>query len=129
MSRGGRDDESREVADDERALPAPGSPGAGRGASSDNTTTDAPSPPPIDDRSSAREHTRTTVEADRDVDRSAARTPERSEPWSASRDLALPRTPDREPVTLGRDRYRLRGSEAELLATVGAFRVVPERNL
>ncbi len=41
----------------------------------------------------------------------------------------LPRTPDRRAVALDRARYRVRESETELLAVVGAFRVVPEREL
>ena len=49
--------------------------------------------------------------------------------WSPADGLTLPRTPDRQAVALERDRYRLRESETELLATVGAFRVVPEREL
>ena len=63
-------------------------------------------------------------------------TPERAAPtrvadarWSAAAGLSLPRTPDRQQVRNGRDRVRLRDSEAELLATVGAFRVVAERDL
>ena len=130
MSRGGPDDRSRDITDDERAEPSPGSLGAGRGSSSDNTTTDAPSPPQTDARSSARDPARTVAsDADREVARSPADTLDRSDSWSASRDLTLPRGRDREPVTLGRDRYRLRTSEVEVLATIGAFRVVPERDL
>jgi hypothetical protein len=49
--------------------------------------------------------------------------------WSPSRGLSLPRTPDRQHVRLGRERVRLRDSETQLLATVGAFRVVAERDL
>jgi hypothetical protein len=46
-----------------------------------------------------------------------------------SRDLDLPRGPDRELVR-DRDRaYTLRGSESRTLATVGAFRVVSSRDL
>lgn len=46
-----------------------------------------------------------------------------------SRDLDLPRGPDRELVR-DRDRdYRLSGSDTGTLSTVGAFRVVPERDL
>ena len=49
--------------------------------------------------------------------------------WSAARGLTLPRTPDRQHVRFGRERLRLRDSETELLATVGVFRVVAERDL
>ncbi len=49
--------------------------------------------------------------------------------WSPARDLALPRSPDRRPVPLDRERYRLRGSETELLARVGAFRAIAVRDL
>ena len=49
--------------------------------------------------------------------------------WSASRGLSLPRTRDRQHIRLGRERVRLRDSETQLLATVGAFRVVAERDL
>src|SRR5687768_5066979 len=46
-----------------------------------------------------------------------------------SRDLDLPRGPERELVR-GRDRdYRLNGSDARTLSSVGAFRVVHERDL
>lgn len=45
------------------------------------------------------------------------------------RDLDLPRGPEREHVRVhGRD-YELRGSEVRTLATIGAFRVVPLRDL
>src|SRR5258708_30199086 len=50
-------------------------------------------------------------------------------PWSPAERLMLPRTPDRRAVALDRARYRLRESETELLAAVGAFRVGPEREL
>jgi hypothetical protein len=43
--------------------------------------------------------------------------------------LQLPRTPERQPVSVRGRTYQLRGSEAELLATVGAFRVVPAEDL
>ena len=49
--------------------------------------------------------------------------------WSPGRDLTLPRTPERQLVTVEGDRFRVRDSEAEILATVGAFRVVPEHEL
>ena len=45
------------------------------------------------------------------------------------RHVDLPRGPEREVVHDGRRRYRLRGSEAHTLATVGAFRVVSSRDL
>jgi hypothetical protein len=57
------------------------------------------------------------------------RTPEASTPWSSGRDLMLPRTPERQLVAVGDDRFHVRDSEAEMLATVGAFRVVPEHEL
>lgn len=73
-----------------------------------------------DDRS-ARSHRDV---ADRHVERSSSH-----DRWSAARDLTLPRTRDREHVPSGRERFRLRDSDTELLATVGAFRVVAERDL
>jgi hypothetical protein len=46
------------------------------------------------------------------------------------RDLHLPRGPEREVVYDTRERgYTVRGSESRTLSTVGAFRVVPARNL
>jgi hypothetical protein len=46
------------------------------------------------------------------------------------RDLDLPRGREREVVNDGRDRtYTLRGSETRTLSTLGAFRVVPARDL
>jgi hypothetical protein len=44
-------------------------------------------------------------------------------------DLELPRGPEREIVTDGDHRYELNGDDSRTLATVGAFRVVPERDL
>jgi hypothetical protein len=49
--------------------------------------------------------------------------------WSPARRLDLPRTPDRHPVRLERDCFRLRGSESELLATIGAFRAIAVHDL
>jgi hypothetical protein len=49
--------------------------------------------------------------------------------WSPAAGLSLPRTPERQPVRVGRDRIRRRDSETELLATIGAFRVIAERDL
>ena len=49
--------------------------------------------------------------------------------WSPSRGLSLPRTAHRQHVRVGRERVRLRDSETQLLATVGAFRVIAERDL
>ena len=49
--------------------------------------------------------------------------------WSPSRGLSLPRTPDRQHGRLGRECIRLRASETELLATIGAFRVIAQRDL
>jgi hypothetical protein len=43
--------------------------------------------------------------------------------------LELPRGPEREVVLEGDRRYELNGEESRALATVGAFRVVPERDL
>lgn len=45
------------------------------------------------------------------------------------RELALPRGPKRERVFDGDREYTLRGSESRMLATVGAFRVVPAQAL
>jgi hypothetical protein len=44
-------------------------------------------------------------------------------------DLDLPRGQDRELVLDGRDRYELNRDDVRALATVGAFRVVPERQV
>ena len=46
-----------------------------------------------------------------------------------TRDLELPRGPARERVRVRSRRYELRGSEVRTLATVGAFRAVPESDL
>lgn len=43
--------------------------------------------------------------------------------------LELPRSQDRELVLDGRDRYELNRDDVRTLATVGAFRVVPERQV
>src|SRR2546428_8111376 len=45
------------------------------------------------------------------------------------RDLELPRGRDRERVYLGTRAIELRGSEVRTLATVGAFRIIPETDL
>jgi hypothetical protein len=70
---------------------------------------------------------------DGDDGRGDARWPERERSHDPrdvfSRDLYLPRGPEREMVH-DRDReYTLRGSETRTLATVGAFRVVSSRDL
>ncbi len=49
--------------------------------------------------------------------------------WTPSQGLTLPRSDQRERVVCRGRTYRLRGSETELLATLGAFRIVPERAL
>src|SRR5438132_957037 len=46
-----------------------------------------------------------------------------------TRDLNLPRGPNRERVRLHEREYDLRGSETRTLATVGTFRVVPATDL
>lgn len=46
-----------------------------------------------------------------------------------ARDLALPHGPDRERVHAHGRAYELRGAEVRTMATVGAFRVVPEADL
>lgn len=46
--------------------------------------------------------------------------------WTPSNSLSLPRSDERQRVIARGRAYRLRNSETELLATVGAFRVVPE---
>src|SRR5437899_12367008 len=46
-----------------------------------------------------------------------------------ARDLELARGPEREIVLDGDDRYELNGDDVRTLATVGAFRVVAERDL
>jgi hypothetical protein len=76
-----------------------------------------------DDRTSARDDERWP---EREYD-SRDRTADAREPFT--RDLDLPRGPERELVR-DRDReYTLRGSETRTLATVGAFRVVSSRDL
>jgi hypothetical protein len=57
------------------------------------------------------------------------RAPTTDAPWSPARDLLLPRTPERQPVDTSSTRLHLRQSETELLATIGAFRIVPEHEL
>lgn len=60
---------------------------------------------------------------DREVD---PRDRSRRDPREAFTDgLDLPRGREREEVTLGDETFRLRGSEVQTLATIGAFRVVP----
>ena len=49
--------------------------------------------------------------------------------WSPSAGLALPRSDERQPVVSSGRTYRLRGSETELLASVGTFRIVTESGL
>lgn len=58
----------------------------------------------------------------REVDRHDRVASERA--WSAANQLELPRTSTRQPVMLDRERFMLRESESELLATVGAFRAM-----
>jgi hypothetical protein len=67
-------------------------------------------------------HDASRYDASRDVDRSDRPASERA--WSAANQLDLPRTSTRRPVTLDRERFMLRESESELLATVGAFRAI-----
>jgi hypothetical protein len=55
-----------------------------------------------------------------------ARDPIPDRAWNPARDLTLPHSPERQPVSLGRACYHLRDSETQLLALVGTFRVVPE---
>ena len=59
----------------------------------------------------------------------AERTERADQNWSPAHGLDLPRTPDRQPVVLERDVFRLRGSESELLATIGAFRAIAIHDL
>jgi hypothetical protein len=61
---------------------------------------------------------------DRAVERQSS-----DERWSAARDVRLPKTPDRQHIQSGRERYRMRDPESALLATVGTFRVVAERDV
>jgi hypothetical protein len=49
--------------------------------------------------------------------------------WTPSASLTLPRCDERQSVRCNGRSYRLRGSETELLATIGAFRIVPETAL
>jgi hypothetical protein len=85
-----------------------------------------------DDQRDARER---SDHRDRDDDRWPDRDRDPRERDGAQRDvftrgLDLPRDRDREIVYDSRDReYTLRGSESRTLATVGAFRVVPTRDL
>src|SRR5688572_3266613 len=85
-----------------------------------------------DERRDARE---SSDPRDRDDDRWPDRDRDPRERDSDPRDvftrgLDLPRERDREVVYDSRDReYSLRGSESRTLATVGAFRVVPTRDL
>ena len=65
---------------------------------------------------------------ERAVDRERERTRLARE-WSPSERLILPRTTERQLVQLDRKAYKLRASEVELLATVGAFRTVFRRDL
>src|SRR3954469_18610952 len=46
--------------------------------------------------------------------------------WTPSAALTLPRSDERQCVRCEGRSYRLRGSETELLATIGVFRIVPE---
>ena len=57
-----------------------------------------------------------------DRDRFDRLAPERTR--SVPHSLDLPRTPERRPVILGRNRFMLRNSESELLTAVGAFRAI-----
>ena len=85
-----------------------------------------------DDRHDARDR---ADHRDRDDSRWPERDREQRDRGTAPRDvfrrgLNLPRGRDREVVHDARDReYTLRGSESRSLATVGAFRVVPTRDL
>lgn len=79
-----------------------------------------------DDLARPDEPTRSNPETRHSVDREPDRTRDR---WSAARGLTLPRSPERRPVALNRERFRIRDSESELLATVGAFRVIAVRDL
>lgn len=76
------------------------------------------------DAASAGAHTRSVDTPLRTQSRESA-----APRWSPGRGLSLPRTPDRQHVRVGRERVRLRDSETQLLATLGAFRVVAERDL
>lgn len=50
-------------------------------------------------------------------------------PYDPGHALELPRGDAREPVTVQHHTYYLRGSEAQALATIGAFRVVAARDV
>jgi hypothetical protein len=69
----------------------------------------------------------------KDRPRDWAREPIRDRPTRhvelPTRGLTLPRTPEREPVEADGRTYWLRESETRILATVGAFRVVPVADL
>jgi DNA-binding MarR family transcriptional regulator len=121
-----RDRDERGCAHDDDALTL------GRGPSS-------PSVEEHHDRHNRDDERHETRERADHRDRDDARWPERerdprdrgTDPRDVfTRDLNLPRGRDREIVHDSRDReYSLRGSESRSLATVGAFRVVPARDL
>jgi hypothetical protein len=76
---------------------------------------DGPDPRSLDERDREGGDPRDTQSADpRDV---------------FTRDLDLPRGLEREPVHVHGHEYELRGSEVRMLATIGAFRVVPADDL
>jgi len=124
--RDGRDRETRDRDDDDALT-------LGRGPSSHRIEDHH------DDRRDRDDDRRDTRERPDHRDRDDARWPDRDrDPRDRStdprdvftRDLDLPRGRDREIVHDARDReYTLRGSESRTLATVGAFRVVPARDL
>jgi hypothetical protein len=64
----------------------------------------------------------------RDLDRDRERV-RVTRTWSPSDRLTLPRSRERQTVSLNRETFTLRGSEVELLATVGAFRTIFVRDL
>src|SRR5579871_483661 len=87
--------------------------------------------------SRGRDEIRESTFQDRGIQLPAPRPVEVREPGPLDRDrpgvsmdrLWLPARPEREVVTANGRAYRLRGSESELLATVGTFRVVREDDL
>src|SRR2546430_2012948 len=71
------------------------------------------------------------TQGSRDIDSLPGREPRAQslEPGHRHSPVRLPSSFRREPVTLGRDRYNLRGSEVETLIAVGSFRSVFTRDL
>jgi len=83
---------------------------------------------PARTRTLRKSHTR-TLTRNRSLPNERDRAEHAPTRWSPSSRLTLPRSRERHPVSLPSRDVRLRGSEVEVLATLGAFRVVCERDL